>query len=138
MIHVPSVVVPAAGSCTAASAGAAPAVAPAAWRAIEQSAVAHSTAVPASSIASADCRWRAPAGAQEASLPTFLDSRATAAAVGATWTTMPWAPPVRVQPQMRVLVQVQSRERAQAQAQAQARLEPARPRSQLRGADRHR
>jgi len=54
---------------------------------------------------------------------------------------MPWAPPVRVQP-MRMLVQVQVRVqvrvRVQSRARARARLEPARPRSQPRGADRHR
>src|SRR5882757_11509162 len=135
MIRAPAVVVPAACSCTAASAGATLAVGPAAWRAIEKSAVAHSTAVPASSIASADCRWRAPAGAPEANFPTFLDSRATAAAVVATSTTTPWAPPVWVQPQIgvlaRVLVQVQPR----VQVRVRVRVEPARPRSQTRGAD---
>ena len=50
---------------------------------------------------------------------------------------MPWAPPVRVQP-MRMLVQVQVRVQVRVRVQSRARLEPARPRSQPRGADRHR
>jgi hypothetical protein len=61
---------------------------------------------------------------------------------------MPWAPPVWVQPQIgvlvRVLVQVQPqigvlvRVQPQIGVQVQVQLEPARPRSQPRGADRHR
>jgi hypothetical protein len=52
---------------------------------------------------------------------------------------MPWAPPVRVQPmRMLVQVQVQVQVRVRVQSRARARLEPARPRSQPRGADRHR
>jgi hypothetical protein len=65
---------------------------------------------------------------------------------------MPWAPPVwvqpqigvlvrvlvQVQPQIGVLVRVQPQSGVQVQVQVQVQLEPARPRSQPRGADRHR